>query len=249
VLSGVAALAHQSSQYIFLLTQVDATAPDAGRLLDEYLAALTAGLGLESVVACQPPRQLPWLHSVRLIASSIPAFTNPTLRGSSKSAFLRHGYADAQAQAMYAALTRTDFSNPAAAVTLAGFVGGAVNAVAPDRTALAHRDAVFWTLFETQWQDPAADAANVAWLQDIYGAVFADTGGYPVPGEQGAHGAHGDGCYVSNPDPDITDPARNRSGVPWYTLYYKDNYPRLQRIKAAYDPCDIFQHAQSIKLP
>jgi hypothetical protein len=242
-LSGVASLAHQSSQYIFLLTQVDATAPDARRLLDEYLAALTAGLGVGPAVASQPPRQLPWLHSVRLIASSIPSFSNPTLRGSSKSAFLRRGYTPTQTQAMYAALTSTDFSNPAAGVTLAGFTGGAVNAVASAQTALVHRDAAFWTLFETQWQDPAADAANVGWLQELYGAVFADTGGYPVPGDQG------DGCYISNPDPDITDPAHNRSGTPWYTFYYKDNYPRLQRIKAAYDPCDIFRHAQSIRLP
>jgi FAD/FMN-containing dehydrogenase len=30
---------------------------------------------------------------------------------------------------------------------------------------------------------------------------------------------------------------------------YKQNYPRLQRAKAVWDPHDIFNHAQSIQLP
>lgn len=242
-LSGVASLAHQSAQYIFLLTQVDAAVPGARQLLDGYLAALTAGLGVDSIVAGQPPQQLPWLHSVRLIAASIPSFINPTLRGSSKSAYMRRGYTPAQAGAMYDALTRTDFSNPSGAVTLAGFSGGVINSVSPTQTALAHRSCSFWTLFETQWKDPSADAANIGWLRDLYGGVFAATGGYPVPNDQM------DGCYINNPDPDITDPAFNRSGVPWYTLYYKDNYPRLQQIKSVYDPTNVFRHPQSITLP
>ncbi|MEV4108856.1 FAD-binding protein [Nonomuraea sp. NPDC049695] len=243
ILSGVASLSHRSSGNVFLLTQVDATAPDAARILADYLGALTAGLGADAVVAAQPAQRLPWLRAVKLIAASIPSFINPTLRGSSKSAYLRRSYTAEQAGKMYDALTRTDFANPAAAVTLAGFSGGAINAVPATRTALAHRDAAFWTLFETQWQDPAADAANIGWLRDLYGSVWAATGGYPVPGDQA------DGCYINNPDPDITDPAFNRSGVPWQTLYYKGNYAKLQQVKAAYDPRDVFRHAQSVSLP
>jgi hypothetical protein len=41
----------------------------------------------------------------------------------------------------------------------------------------------------------------------------------------------------------------NTSGVPWSTLYYKHNYPRRQRVKARWDPRDVFHHALSIELP
>ncbi|MEW2299464.1 BBE domain-containing protein [Streptomyces sp. NPDC006655] len=44
-------------------------------------------------------------------------------------------------------------------------------------------------------------------------------------------------------------PAWNTSGAPWHTLYFKDNYPRLQRIKAADDPADVFRHPRSVRLP
>ncbi|WP_434063445.1 BBE domain-containing protein [Pseudoalteromonas aurantia] len=48
-----------------------------------------------------------------------------------------------------------------------------------------------------------------------------------------------DGCYVNYPDLDLP----NRQ-----TLYYKDNYPRLLRIKTQLDPHNSLYHAQSIEL-
>ena len=60
------------------------------------------------------------------------------------------------------------------------------------------------------------------------GDLFAESGGVPVPG------AAYDGAFIRmNPDVDLTDPALNTSGVPWHTLYCKENYPPLQRIKAS----------------
>jgi hypothetical protein len=48
----------------------------------------------------------------------------------------------------------------------------------------------------------------------------------PVPGEGSS------GALINHPDVDLADPQWNTSGVPWHTLYYKDNYPRLQQVKA-----------------
>jgi hypothetical protein len=64
----------------------------------------------------------------------------------------------------------------------------------------------------------------------------------PVPG------AAYDGAFINHPDVDLTDPGLNTSGVPWHTLYYKENYPPLQRIKARWDPRDLFRHALSIRM-
>ena len=63
----------------------------------------------------------------------------------------------------------------------------------------------------------------------------------PVPGEVC------DGAMINHPDVDLADPEWNTSGVPWHTLYYKDNYPRLQRVKARWDPRNVFHHALSIR--
>jgi len=65
--------------------------------------------------------------------------------------------------------------------------------------------------------------------------------GFGLPGE-----AY-DGALINHPDTDLADPALNTSGVPWHTLYYKGNYPRLQQVKAKWDPRDVFHHALSIR--
>jgi FAD/FMN-containing dehydrogenase len=54
------------------------------------------------------------------------------------------------------------------------------------------------------------------------------------------------GAFINHPDTDLADPALNTSGVPWHTLYYQENYPRLQRVKARWDPRNVFHHALSI---
>jgi len=55
-----------------------------------------------------------------------------------------------------------------------------------------------------------------------------------------------EGCVINLPDPDAADPAINRSGASWQTLYYGSNYPRLQQVKASWDPTNFFQHPMSI---
>ena len=91
--------------------------------------------------------------------------------------------------------------------------------------------------------NPAEDAENIAWLRDFYADVYRSTGGVPVP--DGVN----DGCYVNYPDIDLSDSTLNRSAAPWHQLYFQHNYPRLQQVKARWDPRDTFRHAQSVRLP
>ena len=93
------------------------------------------------------------------------------------------------------------------------------------------------------WLDAAEDDKHLTWLREWYRDVHKDTGGVPV-----SNGIT-DGTYINNPDTDLMDPQWNTSGVPWYSFYYKHNYPRLQQVKAAYDPRDVFRHALSVRPP
>jgi len=56
-----------------------------------------------------------------------------------------------------------------------------------------------------------------------------------------------DGAPINHPDVDLADPAWNTSGVPWHTIYYQANYPRLQRVKARWDPRNVFRHGLSVQ--
>ena len=245
--SGFVLLNHRSAGNVMVLAQTDAAVDGASQLHGDFLAAVTRGVGAATAAAGPPlrpdlfyPNRMPWMTAAELVATSNPAFANPTLRAGVKSAFFRRSMTTAQTAHLYQQLTREDFGNPNAMVALPGFVGGQVNAVAPDATAWVHRDSAFVAQIQSFWPSSAADAANIGWLRDVYRGLFLETGGYPVSNQQT------DGCYVSTPDPDIVDPQQNQSGVPWQTLYYGANYPRLQRVKAEYDPLNVFRHSQSI---
>ena len=118
-----------------------------------------------------------------------------------------------------------------------------MNTVPPDATAAAQRAAVLDTSYSVGWMNAEDEARSLAWLREFYCDVFAETGGVPVPNEQS------EGALITHPDADLADPAWNTSGVPWHTMYYKDNYARLQRVKAKWDARNVFHHALSIRLP
>ncbi|MFD9595686.1 FAD-binding oxidoreductase [Kitasatospora sp. NPDC059973] len=247
-------LNHRSAGQIGMLVLVDASARGAERLLASYLerigegvtverGALTRHMGeLPAMPQFAAPRRLPWLQAVRMLGTTNGVLNDPTLRAEYKSSFMRAGFPEGQLDALHAHLTREDVTNPNISVQLTSY-GGRINAVHPAATAAPHRDAAFKMLWQVFWNDPADDDRNIGWARDCYRAVYADTGGVPVP-----NGVT-DGCYVNYPDIDLNDPGLNTSGVPWHDLYYKGNYPRLQRIKAAWDPLDVFRHGQSVELP
>ncbi|MFI9387333.1 BBE domain-containing protein [Kutzneria sp. NPDC052558] len=237
-----------------MLVLVDAGAPGAEQLMRDYVAEIGDGVTTESGAFSVPmsdlpampqfatTRTLPWLQAIRMIGTTSPTLNDPTLRAEYKSAFMRAEFPARQIEALYEHLTRDDFANPNAAVQLTSY-GGRIAAVDPTATASAHRDAVFKMQWQVFWNDAAADDENIRWARECYAAVYADTGGVPVPNEVT------DGCYVNYPDADLSDPRLNTSGVAWHDLYYKQNYPRLRRVKARWDPLDVFHHRQSVELP
>jgi hypothetical protein len=96
-------------------------------------------------------------------------------------------------------------------------------------------------IYINAWTDPEADEVQLAWVRDLYREIYADTDGVPVPNE------HNEGCFINYADVDLADPELNPSKTSWHELYYGGNYPRLQRIKADWDPLNVFHHDLSIR--
>ncbi|MFE9648264.1 FAD-binding oxidoreductase [Streptomyces sp. NPDC006365] len=251
-LSSVFNLCHRAHGTLDLFTQVDAGAPDADKLLINFLKAITAGTGLTATALSKPsgdlaamphlatPRRLPWLNATRLLGTSNPTLTHPSLRADHKSAYMRTGLDDHQVATLHHHLTSEAHANPDAMVVLLSF-GGRVNAISPSETASVQRSSAFKMLFQSFWGDPAQDEANIRWVRELYEDFFHAAGGVPAPGERYQ------GCYINYPDTDLRDPHRNRSGIPWHTLYYGDNYQRLQQTKRLWDPSGFFHHSLSVE--
>ncbi|MDA2811413.1 FAD-binding oxidoreductase [Nocardiopsis sp. RSe5-2] len=220
-----------------LVVQMDAGKPGAEGLLDDFLAEVNAGSGVTPTVTDH--RRMPWLH-----ASGWPGMwmSNPTDRYKYKSSYHRKGFTDAQIAAFYQRLSDTDYAQPPFVVSIASY-GGRINELAPGDTANPHRDAVMLLLWGTAWQSEKEDDRHLEWHRGLYSAVYADTGGVPVPN------ADTDGCFINYCDADLSDEKYNTSGTPWHELYFKGNYKRLQKAKKRWDPKDVFHHAQSVRLP
>jgi FAD/FMN-containing dehydrogenase len=101
-----------------------------------------------------------------------------------------------------------------------------VNRVAPAATAFVHRDSLMHIVYLNFWgaQDtPAVADANIAWARQIYAAMRPYVSGF---------------AYQNYIDAGLAD---------WRHAYYGVNYPRLQQVKARYDPHDLFRFAQGIR--
>jgi len=159
-----------------------------------------------------------------------------------KDALLTRRLSDRQIDVAYEYLTSRDYDAPGGVFGLATY-GGRVNAVPPDATASPARNAILDVACNVGWLASREQDQNLTWVRAFYRDLFADSGGVPVPGERYA------GSLINHPDRDHADETLNRSGVPWPTLYYQGNYPRLQRVKARWDPRNVFHHALSIAPP
>ena len=102
-------------------------------------------------------------------------------------------------------------------------INGACHRVAPDATAFAYRDATFATVIAGAWPDPADNEQHMRWVKDYYKALEP-------------HSSRGG--YINFMDADDQERIRDN---------YKGNYDRLTKVKAKYDPDNLFHLNQNIK--
>jgi FAD/FMN-containing dehydrogenase len=216
---------------------VSTAGASAERQVEDHLAALSEG------IAAAEGRQLermPWLDFALNPFPDLFATPPGGVHVKVKDALLRKRFTDRQIGVAYGHLTRTDHDIMGGMLGLATY-GGRINTIAPDATASAQRASILDIACTTGWLDAREEPQNLTWVREFYRDLFAESGGVPVPGD-----AY-DGAFINHPDTDLADPLFNTSGVPWPTLYYKTNYPRLQRIKARWDPRNVFRHALSVR--
>ncbi|MFC8507214.1 FAD-binding oxidoreductase [Streptomyces sp. NPDC057411] len=233
-LSSGLSLGHRASGRITVDAALDASRPRAEELLDAFVAELAGAVAAPYTVT---GATTPWLKSV-LGGVQWPGGA----RFKSKSTLLRTPWTDRQAGVLHTHLNRGGEEFATAGVYLT-FLGGRINTVRPDATAMPHRDCLFSVVHEALWGEERQTGGQLAWVRELYRELHADTGGVPVPGD-----ANG-GAYLNYPDTDLADPRWNTSGVPWSTLYHRGNHRRLQRAKERWDPLDLFRHALSVRPP
>jgi len=216
---------------------VSTAGPAAEQQARDHLAALRGkDIGPPSFEI----RQVSWLEFALSPLPELFAMPPGGVSVKVKDAMLKKRLDDRQIGIAFDYLTRTDYDVMGGVLGMATY-GGRVNIVPPDATASAQRSTILDMACNTGWIDPQDAEENLKWVRAFYRDLFADTGGVPVPG------AAYDGAFINHPDVDLADLVLNTSGVPWHTLYYNGNYPRLQRAKTRWDPRNIFHHALSIR--
>jgi hypothetical protein len=228
---------HRRQRGVLELKGVSTAGAASEQLFDEHVLAINDGVNAPCSSSVQ---KTSWLGFALNPFPELFGVGMDTAHVKAKDAFLRRRLSDAQIAVAYRHLTSSEHDVPGGTLAL-GTYGGRVNTVPPGETATAQRDAILSLGCVAGWGNPKDEAAALAWVRPLYRDLFAETGGVPVPGEAT------DGAMINHPDVDLADPAWNTSGVPWHTFYYKDNYPRLQRVKARWDPRNVFHHALSIR--
>lgn len=103
-------------------------------------------------------------------------------------------------------------------------LGGAINRVPTGATAYPHRDLKYVVNIHTRWSNAADDQACIAWARGLFEALTP----------------HATGSVYVNFMPD-DESQRVRAGA------YGVNYDRLARLKAKYDPDNLFRMNQNIR--
>ncbi|QBD76673.1 FAD-binding oxidoreductase [Ktedonosporobacter rubrisoli] len=144
---------------------------------------------------------------------------------SAKSDFFNNRLSSAGIEAMLKTIEQSQQAPTIGGGIALDAYGGALNRVPADATAFVHRKALFCIQYTANWNtgDPASVVeANLSWLANSW--------------QQMRPYASGE-AYQNYIDPKLPD---------WQHAYYGSNLPRLQHIKALYDPTNFFHFAQSI---
>jgi FAD/FMN-containing dehydrogenase len=103
--------------------------------------------------------------------------------------------------------------------------GGAISRVAAEETAFGDRSSEWMLSIDSTWHDPDDDEANVAYTRAFYGAALPYSTGQTY----------------------FNFPGQFEEGDAAVRASYGANYDRLARVKAAYDPDNVFRLNQNIR--
>jgi FAD/FMN-containing dehydrogenase len=198
----------------------------------ELLGELVDRVGMDPVAASR--RHLPHRAAKRYLEGLGSVEDRPERSGPerpeqpghlyTKSEFFRRSLPDETVAALVEHLTRGLAPGQSREVDFLPW-GGAYNRVPADATAFAHRGERFLVQHlvtvgpdaPTTQRDAARD-----WLTRSWALVHPSGSG---------------GVYPNFPDPDLRD---------WAHAYHGSNYERLRRVKATYDPDNLFRFHQSL---
>ncbi|GKU79038.1 FAD-binding oxidoreductase [Paenibacillus sp. L3-i20] len=163
-------------------------------------------------------RSLPYIEATKFLLAPDPVLTQK-FSNQFSSGFGRRPFPNSAYKVMREFLTKAEGGTPAGFFFLNW--GGAIKRIAPKATAFYWRNAKFYVEWNSSWVKPSHAARNIALARNTRKKLQP----YIV------------GSYINVPDQGI-----KHSGP----VYYGKNYPRLRRVKAKYDPKNVFNNPQSI---
>jgi FAD/FMN-containing dehydrogenase len=116
-----------------------------------------------------------------------------------------------------------NFTSPHSSM-LAMRLGGATKRMSKENGAVSHRAADFIVAIQSAWEDPETDDQHIQWAREFHAAVRPFSTG---------------GTYVNF----LTE---EESGDRIQDAYEPEIYQRLARVKAVYDPTNLFRHNKNI---
>ncbi|MEK5057092.1 FAD-binding protein [Paenibacillus sp. FSL H7-0326] len=163
-------------------------------------------------------RYLPYTEATKFMLAPDPVLTQ-RYSNQFSSGFGKQPFPDKAYKVMREFLEKAEGGTPAGFFFLNW--GGAVSRVAPQATAFYWRQAKYYVEWNSSWVKPSHAARNIALARNTRKKLKP----YIV------------GSYINVPDQGIKCPG---------PVYYGKNYARLKKIKAKYDPKNVFNNPQSI---